>query len=84
MLKIKNGVLNPPEGKFTIAVGTVVSKSTDAHFGYYLVRMKASKISMSSTFWFSNEYKPCSDKHVSQELDVQEAIASLSDIKWYY
>jgi hypothetical protein len=76
MLQIKNGMLNPSEGKFTIAGGAVVSKSTDAHFGYYEVRMKASKISMSSTFWFSNEYKPSGDKHVAQELDVQEAVGA--------
>ena len=74
MLQIKNGVLNPADGRFTIAGGAVVSKSSEGHFGYYEVRMKASKISMSSTFWFSNEPQRYGDRHIAQELDVQEAV----------
>ena len=50
MMQIKNGILNAPGGKFTIACGAVVSKSVEAHYGYYEVRMKASRISMSSIF----------------------------------
>ncbi|TWT84405.1 Beta-porphyranase B precursor [Planctomycetes bacterium CA13] len=73
-LQIKNSVLSPPQGRFTIAGGAVVSKTSEAHFGYYEVRMKASKISMSSTFWFSNESKRYGDRSIGQELDVQEAV----------
>lgn len=72
-LQLKNGVLDQPQGPFTIAGGAVVSKSTEAFYGYYEVSMKASKISMSSTFWFSNG----SDSHgVSLEMDVQEAVGA--------
>jgi hypothetical protein len=74
LLQIKNRVLTPPQGKFTIAGGAVVSRSSDAHFGYYEVRMKASGISMSSTFWFSNEPQRYGNRFISQELDVQEAV----------
>ena len=74
LLRIRNRVLQPPDGRFRIAGGAVVSKSTEAHYGYYEVRMKASGISMSSTFWFSNPADPSDPLRTSQELDVQEAI----------
>lgn len=74
VLRIRNGVLNPPQGRFTISGGAVVSKSTQAHFGYYEVRMKASRIPMSSTFWFSNDAERKGDLRISQELDVIETI----------
>lgn len=74
MLQLRNSVLTPAQGRFTIAGAAVVSKTSEAHFGYYEVRMKASKISMSSTFWFSNESKKYGERSIGQELDVQEAV----------
>lgn len=74
MLQIRNRVLDPPDGPFSIAGGAVVSKSCEAHYGYYEVRMKASSISMSSTFWFSNASDRADPLRTSQELDVQEAV----------
>lgn len=73
-LRLRNSVLNPPQGEFNIAGAAVVSKSSEAHFGYYEVSMKASSISMSSTFWFSNKGVKYGKRHISQELDVQEAV----------
>ena len=75
-LQISNSVLDPPQGEFTIVGGAVVSKSAEAHYGYYEVRMKASRISMSSTFWFSNQGKETNGGSTSQELDVQEAVGA--------
>jgi len=74
LLQIKNRLLDRPIGNFTIGGGAVVSKSGEAHFGYYEVRMKASNVSMSSTFWFSNEADRSDPRRSSQELDVQEAV----------
>jgi len=75
MLKITNGVLAKPDGRFTIAGGAVVSKSAEALYGYYEVRMKASRISMSSTFWLTNRPKPdATGARTKQEIDINEAI----------
>ncbi|WP_168564903.1 family 16 glycosylhydrolase [Crateriforma spongiae] len=73
-LRIRNSVLDHPDGPYTIAGGAVCSKSNQAHFGYYEVRMKASQVSMSSTFWFSNRGRKVGDRWIAQELDVQETI----------
>jgi beta-glucanase (GH16 family) len=75
-LQLKNGMLAAPQGPFTIAGGAVVSKSTEAFYGYYEVSMKASKISMSSTFWFSNDSRRSDPLRSSLELDVQEAVGA--------
>ena len=60
-LRIKNSRLNPTEGndgkpgtKYSYAGGAVASKSDQAWYGYYEVRMKASRTPMSSTFWLKN------------------------------
>lgn len=75
LLRLRNSVLEPADGKFTIAGAAVVSKSTEAFYGYYEVRMKASKISMSSTFWMSNPTKTEADgSRTSLEIDIQEAV----------
>jgi len=75
MLRLRNSVLKPPKGKYTLAGAAVVSKSTEAFYGYYEVRMKASKVSMSSTFWLSNAGKKQSDgSRISHEIDIQEAV----------
>lgn len=76
-MMIKNGVLNPPKGKFTIAGGAVQSKNSGAHYGYYECRLKASKIMMSTTFWLSNTKAALNGSRCatySQELDVVETI----------
>ncbi len=75
-LQIKNRLLDQPQGQFTIGGGAVVSKSTEAFYGYYEVSMKASKISMSSTFWFSNQSERSDPLSSSLELDVQEAVGA--------
>jgi hypothetical protein len=74
LLAIRNQMLPEPQGEFTIACGSVVSRSEQAHYGYYECRMKASSISMSSTFWFSNRSEKEQDGSSSQELDVTECI----------
>ena len=76
MLRLKNGMLDEPQGPYTIGGAAVVSKSTEAFYGYYEVSMKASKISMSSTFWFSNEPVKSDPLKTSLELDVQEAVGA--------
>ncbi|TWT76540.1 Beta-porphyranase B precursor [Planctomycetes bacterium CA13] len=76
MLRIHNRMLDEPEGDYTIAGGAVVSKSNQAHYGYYEARLKASNISMSTTFWMSNRSAPYGDGEASQELDIVEAIGA--------
>lgn len=75
-LQLKNGMLDQPQGPFTIGGAAVVSKSTEAFYGYYEVSMKASKISMSSTFWFSNQSDKSDPLGSALELDVQEAVGA--------
>ncbi|MEM6841321.1 MAG: beta-porphyranase B [Bacteroidota bacterium] len=72
-MQIKNSVLEGDE-KYSIAGGAVASRAKDAYFGYYEVRMKASSISMSSTFWLKN--KPVSDDCPREqlELDIVEVV----------
>ena len=76
MMQIKNGVLSQPDERFSIACGAVVSRSAEAHYGYYEVRMKASKISMSSTFWLTNRPKGDQWPRTKQELDINEAVGA--------
>ncbi len=72
MLQIKNSVLEGDE-RYNIAGGAVGSVAQDAHYGYYECKMKASSISMSSTFWMKN--KPQGDcPNSRQELDIMEAV----------
>ncbi|WP_195715174.1 family 16 glycosylhydrolase [Ancylomarina sp. 16SWW S1-10-2] len=78
-LEIKSGVLDKPVNDFTIYGGAVSSKSSNAYYGYYECRAKASKIAMSTTFWMSNAKVPYADTEdtrdsYSQELDIQECI----------
>lgn len=91
-LKIINTVLDPTEDvdgkpgtKYRIACGAVASKAEDAMYGYYSCRMKASQISMSSTFWMNTskrrdttlmldgKMRECA---LSQELDIQETVGA--------
>ena len=75
LLRLTNGMLEEPQGEFTMGGAAVVSRKTGAHYGYYECRLKASGISMSSTFWMSNagNYYPGIGK-VSQELDILETV----------
>lgn len=79
-LKIKNGILDPAQGSYTIAGGAVQSLGEGAHFGYYECRFKASQIQMSTTFWLSNgkellhETTDCETDKYSQELDIVEVV----------
>jgi len=75
-LRIRAGVLPEPDGRFTLSGGAVVSRSEEAFYGYYEARMKASKISMSSTFWMSNRPKREGDAWVSHELDITETVGA--------
>ena len=78
-MQIKSGKLVTPQGNYIMYGGAVTSITEAAHYGYYEVKLKASKIAMSSTFWLSNskqDYTPssCTDDRYSQELDVVEAV----------
>ncbi|WP_341220732.1 T9SS type A sorting domain-containing protein [Polaribacter atrinae] len=78
-MQLKSGKLDSPQGDYTMFGGAVTSIDDNAYFGYYEVKMKASKIAMSSTFWLSNSkqnYDPseCTSDTNSQELDVVEAV----------
>lgn len=88
-LRITNRFLEHKEGKdgkpgdiYYLSGGAVASKSDKAFYGYYECRMKASKTTMSSTFWMKNAPEKqilnidgkeieCS---VRQELDIQETV----------
>ncbi|MEM9917245.1 MAG: family 16 glycosylhydrolase [Bacteroidota bacterium] len=74
MLQIKNQPLVPKDEKYHIAGGAVASVSKQALFGYYEVRMKASSISMSSTFWLKNKPESPDCPREQQELDIVEAV----------
>jgi beta-porphyranase len=73
-LQIKDVVLDPPQGVYNLAGGAVASKSKDAFYGYYEARMKASGVSMSSTFWLKTPNHKVGCETVQQELDIVEAI----------
>lgn len=85
-MQIKNGILDKEINGYSIAGGAVQSKQETAHFGYYEVNFKASKINMSTTFWMSNSKQPvdfvtrksdgenCTKDKYSQELDIVESI----------
>lgn len=73
---------------FNIAGGAVVSRSTDAGFGYYECRFKAAATLMSTTFWFSSRRnfegpEGCGDSY-GLEWDVQECIGREGDFNGKY
>ena len=88
MLQLSNGTLEKPitvgRRYFTLGGAAVVSKKTEAFYGYYECRLKASSISMSSTFWMSHSahYYPKIGK-VSQELDILETVGGAKDNKQF-
>lgn len=74
---------------FNIACGAVVSRTTDAWFGYYECKFKAAKTTMSTTFWLSSRSHfdgpaDCKDSY-GLELDIQECIGREGDFKgkWF-
>jgi beta-glucanase (GH16 family) len=75
-LQISAGVLPEPDEPFTISGGAVRSQSEDAFYGYYEARFKASKISMSSTFWLNGGRKQEAGADVSLEIDIVETIGA--------
>ncbi len=72
-MQIKNGVLTG-DSVYSIAGGAVASKATDGFFGYYECRLKASSITMSSTFWMKNLPQKDSCSTNRQELDIVELV----------
>ena len=88
-MQIKNTLSKNPADGYTIDGGAVQSKEATAHFGYYECRFRASRISMSTTFWMSNGKKPvnfvtkksngqnCPKDRFSQELDIVESIGGV-------
>ena len=72
-LQIKNSVLEGDK-KYNIAGGAVASVAKDGHYGYYEARMKASSISMSSTFWMKNKPFPNNCPNEQHELDIVEIV----------
>lgn len=85
-MQIKNKKLAQPDGDYTIGGGAVQSLGETASFGYYECRFKASRISMSTTFWMSNGKVDvngitkksggidCPKDRFSQELDICESV----------
>ncbi len=77
-MQITNYKLPAPQvvngNTYTIACGAVVSKAQDAYYGYYECRMKASDISMSSTFWLKNPWNTNTCPKSQTELDIIECI----------
>lgn len=74
---------------FNIAGGAVVSKTTDAYFGYYECKFKAAKTTMSTTFWMSTRgsYEgpaDCDKDKYGLELDFQECIGREGDFDGKY
>ncbi len=87
-MQIKNAVLDPAQGNYTIAGGAVQSVGEQAFYGYYECRFKASKIRMSTTFWLSNgksllnETTSCTTDKYSQELDIAEVVGGHTGTKF--
>ncbi len=76
--------------KFNISCAAVVSKGKTAHYGYYECRFKASKSTLSSTFWLSSRQtfdtktrqpEGAVPGKFSQELDICECIGRPGDFK---
>ena len=87
-LEIQSGVLDNPFDGYTMYGGAVTSKTSNAHYGYYEVSSKASRIAMSTTFWLScgkadlPDTRDCSTDKYSQELDIQEGVGGVTGTGW--
>ncbi|MEM1209949.1 MAG: family 16 glycosylhydrolase [Planctomycetota bacterium] len=77
-LEIKSTPLDPPleDGKWTIACGAIQSVEQGAYRGYYEVRVKASSVATSTTFWLKRPSSPDDVIRKSTELDVMEAVGN--------
>lgn len=78
-LVIRNNVLNPPIGNYTIAGGGIQSHQFLAGYGYYEARFRASRIMMSTTFWMQSNWQDlkstsCPKDRYALELDIAESI----------
>ncbi len=96
-LRLKGSVLDKPEpikyndslANFYAGGAAVVSRTQEAHFGYYECSFKANQLTLSSTFWFSTRGKQASTEgtqpkgapagRFSQELDVCECVGKVGD-----
>ena len=76
LLAISCTPLDPPDGKFDIACGTIQSKASDALFGYYECSMKASQLSTSSNFWMVGKDFEVDGGRVNVELIVQLTVGN--------
>lgn len=74
-LRIQCTPLKPVDGKFSIACGTIQSKAK-ALYGYHECRMKASKLSTSSNFWFVGDHVKTLQGTQGGELIVQLTIGN--------
>ncbi len=80
---------NGKETSYDISCAAVVSKTQEAHYGYYECRFKANKTTLSATFWLSSRGKnfPTEGKQPAeagegtfhQELDICECIGRTGD-----
>lgn len=76
---------------FNISCAAVVSKTQEAHYGYYECRFKANKTTLSTTFWLSSrggegnfstegrQPEGAAKGKFSQELDICECIGRAGD-----
>ncbi|MBV9471275.1 MAG: family 16 glycosylhydrolase [Abitibacteriaceae bacterium] len=60
-------VIKNPDKDVWVSAACVASKSPIATYGYYETRMKASKLSVTSSFWFQGKYS---------EIDVVEQVGA--------
>ncbi|MFR9669663.1 MAG: hypothetical protein SNH16_00010 [Rikenellaceae bacterium] len=77
------------DNHFNISCAAVVSKTTSASYGYYECRFKASRSTLSSTFWLSTrganfptegrQAEGATKGRFSQELDICECIGRGGD-----
>lgn len=81
-LHIQLKPLVPADGEFTIASGTIQSKQK-ARYGYYECRMKASRLSASSNFWFVSDQIKLPKGTMNQELIIQFTIGKSDEHRSY-
>lgn len=78
-LQIQMTPLDPPQGDFFIAAGTIQSKSKEALYGYYECRMKASKLTASSNIWMVGGGLKIPGGTLSYELIAQFTIGGSAE-----
>lgn len=77
-LNIQSTVLDPPQedGKWTIGCGAIQSVEQSAFYGYYEVRVKASSVATSTTFWLKRRAVKGEEPMKSTELDIMECVGN--------